>query len=61
VFISTYDEIARAAGLYASFQAMRPLLRLFELEAASNDLQQELSTRPEWVCVPLRTLLVHAV
>jgi predicted trehalose synthase len=40
---------------------MRPLLRLFELEAASNDLQQELSTRPEWVCVPLRTLLVHAV
>jgi len=61
VFISTYDEIARSSGLYASFDQVRPLLRLFELESACADLQQELLARPEWVGVPLRRLAAEAV
>jgi len=61
MFISTYDEIARSCGLYASLAEVRPLLRLFELEAASADLQQELLGRPEWAGVPLRRLAAEAV
>jgi maltose alpha-D-glucosyltransferase/alpha-amylase len=57
VFLDTYDEIARASGLYAAFAEVAPLLRLFELQAACVDLQQELLGRPDWAGVPLRTLL----
>jgi maltose alpha-D-glucosyltransferase/alpha-amylase len=59
VFVSTYDELARANGLYGSFEEMRPLLRLFELQAACTDLQHELVSRPDWAWVPLRTLAAH--
>jgi predicted trehalose synthase len=55
-FLSTYDEIARAGGLYASFAEVGPLLRLFEVQAACADLQRELPGRPDWAGVPLRTL-----
>ena len=61
MFISTYDEIARSCGLYASFAEVRPLLRLFEIEAACADLQHELLARPEWAGVPLRRLAAEAV
>ena len=56
VFLATYDEIARAADLYASFEEMAPLLALFELDAALGDLRRELASRPEWAEVPLRRL-----
>jgi maltose alpha-D-glucosyltransferase / alpha-amylase len=55
-FLSTYDEIARASGLYSSFAHAAPLLRLFELQAACADLRRELLGRPEWAVVPLRVL-----
>jgi len=56
-FLAAYDEIARPSGLYAARAEVTPLLRLFELQAACVDLQQELLGRPEWAGVPLRTLL----
>jgi predicted trehalose synthase len=59
-FLSSYDEIARASGLYASLAEAGPLLRLFELETACADLQQELPTRPDWAGVPLRALAALA-
>jgi maltose alpha-D-glucosyltransferase / alpha-amylase len=59
-FVSTYDEIARPSGLYASFEEMQPLLRLFELQGACADLQQELLSRPDWAGVPLRALAALA-
>jgi maltose alpha-D-glucosyltransferase/alpha-amylase len=55
-FLATYDEIARGGGLYASFEEMAPLLRLFELDTALADLRRELANRPEWAAVPLRRL-----
>ncbi len=55
-FLSTYDEIARASGLYSSFAHAAPLLRLFELRAACADVRRELLGRPEWAVVPLRVL-----
>jgi maltose alpha-D-glucosyltransferase / alpha-amylase len=60
-FISAYDEIARARGLYGSFAGASALLRLFEMEAAYADLQRELLERPDWAGVPLRTLTAHAL
>jgi maltose alpha-D-glucosyltransferase/alpha-amylase len=60
VFLASYDEIACASGLYASFEEMAPLLRLFELDRALADLRHELVNRPEWVEVPLRTLAALA-
>jgi maltose alpha-D-glucosyltransferase / alpha-amylase len=59
-FLSAYDEPARAGGLYAAFEEMAPLLRLFELETALADLRRELRGRPEWAGVPLRRLLTLA-
>jgi maltose alpha-D-glucosyltransferase / alpha-amylase len=56
VFLAAYDEIARGAGLYASFEEMAPLLELFELDTALADLRRELMSRPEWAAVPLRRL-----
>jgi maltose alpha-D-glucosyltransferase/alpha-amylase len=60
MFLAAYDGSARPSGLYASFAEMRPLLRLFELQTACADLQQELLNRPDWVGVPLRTLATLA-
>jgi maltose alpha-D-glucosyltransferase/alpha-amylase len=56
VFVSVYDELARAGGLYASFAAVQPLLRAFEIQAACGELQRELLGRPDWASVPLRSL-----
>jgi len=55
-FLAAYDEIARGAGLYASFEEMAPLLELAELDTALADLRRELISRPEWAVVPLRRL-----
>ena len=60
VFLASYDESARASGLYASFEEMAPLLRLFELDTALADLRHELVHRVEWAEVPLRRLAALA-
>jgi maltose alpha-D-glucosyltransferase/alpha-amylase len=60
VFLASYDEIACASGLYASFEEMAPLLGLFELDTALADLRHELVNRPEWAGVPLRRLTALA-
>jgi predicted trehalose synthase len=51
-----YDEIASAAGLYPSFERIRPLLALFEIEKALYELRYELSHRPDWASIPMRSL-----
>ncbi len=55
-FIQAYAEVAVASGLYAdtaAFDAMTPLLDLFELEKALYELRYEIANRPDWVGVPL--------
>jgi len=56
-FLASYDGIARAAGLYRSLQEVRPLLALFETEKALYEVRYELGNRPDWVGIPLRSLL----
>src|SRR5439155_7352044 len=60
VFLASYDEIACASGLYASFEEMAPLLRLFELDTALADLRHELLNRVQCAEVPLRRLAALA-
>jgi maltose alpha-D-glucosyltransferase/alpha-amylase len=60
VFLRVYDEIARAAGLYADFEQMRPLLSLFEIEKALYELRYELSNRPDWAGIPMRSLIAFS-
>jgi len=55
-FLEAYAEVAVSGGLYAdrsAFDAVRPLLDLFELEKALYELRYEIDNRPDWVEVPL--------
>jgi maltose alpha-D-glucosyltransferase / alpha-amylase len=56
-FLQSYDEVARGAGLYESFEQMQPLLALFEAEKALYELRYELRNRPDWASIPLGSLL----
>ena len=58
-FTTTYDAIARSAGLYGTFEAVRPLLELFELEKALYEARYELQNRPDWASIPLRSLIAY--
>ncbi|MDB6014003.1 MAG: treS [Gammaproteobacteria bacterium] len=59
-FITAYDEIACASGLYESLEAARPLLQLFEIEKALYEVRYELGNRPDWASIPLRSLIAFA-
>ncbi|MGD9951782.1 MAG: maltose alpha-D-glucosyltransferase [Burkholderiales bacterium] len=59
-FLGAYAEAVRASGLYASFDDMRELLELFELEKALYELRYELGNRPGWVGIPLAGILALA-
>jgi maltose alpha-D-glucosyltransferase/alpha-amylase len=59
-FVTAYDEVARANGLYESLDAVRPLLQLFEIEKALYEVRYELGNRPDWATIPLRSLIAFA-
>ena len=55
-FLRCYREVTIAGGLYAddaAFEAVQPLLDLFELEKALYELRYEMDNRLDWVGVPL--------
>jgi maltose alpha-D-glucosyltransferase/alpha-amylase len=56
-FISTYDSIARPAGIYQSLDDVLPLMTLFEVEKALYETRYELGNRPDWTHIPLRALI----
>ncbi|HVS77032.1 MAG TPA: maltose alpha-D-glucosyltransferase [Steroidobacteraceae bacterium] len=56
-FISCYDGIARATGLYESLRGAQPLLALFEIDKALYEVRYELGNRPDWTRIPLHSLL----
>jgi maltose alpha-D-glucosyltransferase/alpha-amylase len=57
MFLSTYDTVARAAGLYSSFEEVQSLLGLLELEKALYEMRYEINNRPDWAGIPLRSLI----
>jgi maltose alpha-D-glucosyltransferase / alpha-amylase len=56
-FIATYDAIARPSGIYQSLEEVQPLLMMFEVEKALYETRYELSNRPDWASIPLRSLI----
>jgi len=59
-FLEAYDEATRGSGLYASFEEMRGLLELFELEKALYELRYEINNRPGWARIPLEGIVALA-
>jgi len=59
-FLGAYDMAVRDCGLYASFDEVRELLRLFELEKALYELRYEINNRPDWASIPLQGILALA-
>jgi maltose alpha-D-glucosyltransferase/alpha-amylase len=56
-FLAAYAEATKSGGLYASFEDVAGLLRLFELEKVLYELRYEINNRPNWVYVPLSGVL----
>jgi maltose alpha-D-glucosyltransferase/alpha-amylase len=56
-FLGAYADASRGSGLYASFEDVAGLLRLFEMEKVLYELRYELNNRPTWVQVPLAGLM----
>jgi maltose alpha-D-glucosyltransferase/alpha-amylase len=56
-FLGAYREATKGSGLYASFEDVQGLLRLFELEKVLYELRYEINNRPAWVHVPLAGVL----
>jgi maltose alpha-D-glucosyltransferase/alpha-amylase len=56
-FLAAYAAATKGSGLFASFDDVAGLVRLFELEKVLYELRYELGNRPDWVQVPLSGLL----
>jgi maltose alpha-D-glucosyltransferase/alpha-amylase len=52
-FLDAYAATATGAGLYPSWDEMQDLLGLLVLEKALYELRYELTSRPDWVLIPL--------
>ncbi|HEX4943382.1 MAG TPA: alpha-amylase, partial [Usitatibacteraceae bacterium] len=55
-FLEGYAQAVEGAGILASLEAARGLVRLFEIEKALCELRQELENRPAWAAIPLNGL-----
>jgi maltose alpha-D-glucosyltransferase/alpha-amylase len=56
-FLTAYDKAAHGSGLLATDPSQRGLLDLFLLEKALYELCYELDDRPDWVAIPLHSIL----
>jgi maltose alpha-D-glucosyltransferase/alpha-amylase len=57
VFLRAYDLKAGAGHLYESLETCRGLLALFEMEKALYELRYELENRPDWIAIPLASVV----
>ena len=55
-FVKAYADATAGSGLYESFDDVRGLLRLAEMEKVLYELRYEKSNRPNWLHIPLRGL-----
>jgi len=55
-FIRAYAEAMKGSGLFDSFDDVRGLLDLAELEKALYELRYEANNRPDWLHIPLSGL-----
>jgi maltose alpha-D-glucosyltransferase/alpha-amylase len=56
-FLSAYEAATQGSGLFESFDDVRGLLKLFELEKVLYELRYEFNNRPDWLQVPLAGIM----
>ena len=56
-FLAAYAKATAGKGLYDSFEDVRGVLRLAEMEKVLYELRYETNNRPDWVHIPLQGLL----
>jgi maltose alpha-D-glucosyltransferase/alpha-amylase len=56
-FLRAYQKATEDGLLHRSFDQVRGLIALFELERAFYELRYELANRPDWVAIPLREIV----
>jgi maltose alpha-D-glucosyltransferase/alpha-amylase len=55
-FLEAYRDSTRGSPLYGSWDDMRQLIDLFEVDKAFYELAYEVDNRPDWVRIPLAGL-----
>jgi maltose alpha-D-glucosyltransferase/alpha-amylase len=55
-FLTAYAEAMRGSGIFESFDDVRGLLELAEIEKLLYELRYELDNRPAWLRIPLQGL-----
>jgi len=55
-FLAAYTEAMQGSGLFASYDDVRGLARLAEIEKVLYELRYELDNRPAWLHIPLQGL-----
>jgi maltose alpha-D-glucosyltransferase / alpha-amylase len=59
-FLTAYAEAMRGSGIFDSFDDVRGLLELAEIEKLLYELRYELDNRPAWLRIPLQGLAALA-
>jgi len=56
-FLSAYEQHVQKSGIYAAWESVPGILKLFVFEKALYELRYELKNRPAWVLIPTQGLL----
>jgi len=56
-FVEAYAAAMKGSGIYDSFDDMRGLLKLAEMEKVLYELRYEASNRPDWIHIPEQGLM----
>jgi maltose alpha-D-glucosyltransferase/alpha-amylase len=56
-FVQAYAAAMQGSGIYESFDDMRGLLQLAEIEKVLYELRYEAANRPDWIHIPVQGLL----
>jgi maltose alpha-D-glucosyltransferase/alpha-amylase len=55
-FLQAYAAAMQASGVYESFEDMRGVLQLAEMEKVLYELRYEAANRPDWIHIPVQGL-----
>ena len=55
--VYAYAAAMQGSGVYDSFEDMRGVLQLAEMEKVLYELRYEVNNRPDWVHIPTQGLL----
>jgi maltose alpha-D-glucosyltransferase/alpha-amylase len=56
-FLDAYAAAVKGSGIYDSFDDMRGLLKLAEMEKVLYELRYEAANRPDWIHIPVQGLM----